>query len=230
MVLRHRTIWPGLQALGCCAAFLCLCEAAQTRLDVPRRLIAQDDAHSGRLPGDASPSCLRFLGGWAQRGGMDMAVVCRQAYSEAACEDAERALGGAWPEAAVAASGVEQSAASAASAAPAASSLLDAQTSAEAIAATACAAIAQNKARRRSVMLGQLDRFNSSDVQLPQWAQDAPVMFEDPEVTDLPGNHGWQPSTWDGPKLVPGSQVNPTLPKVNASTVQAPPAAANNSA
>jgi len=157
----------------------------------PAQLIQETHSVSQR-----EEMCRSFVGYWAALGSIDMRLVCRQAYTQAACAAAEKSFGGQWPEPA------------------------EVVLQPEAIAAQACQAVELKLTARRGLMLAQKDSLvhasGSNSVRksislkrrrrdMPDWARTAPVMWEDPEGTEIPYPLDVPPTTWDGPALTPTS-------------------------
>mmetsp|Transcript_47690 Transcript_47690/g.103727 ORF Transcript_47690/g.103727 Transcript_47690/m.103727 type:complete len:242 (-) Transcript_47690:47-772(-) len=151
---------------------------------------AKDD---GSTISQREASCRSFLGYWAQRGAVNLGIVCRQGYSEAACSAAEESLGGDWPE--------------------------DGEKAPQAVVDTACHAMEKKLMSRRGFMLNQQSAvvYSKRGVasretrlrrrrELPDWVKDAPVMWEDPEASESPYPLDMAPSTWDGPRLTDASE------------------------
>eukprot|EP00927_Polykrikos_kofoidii_P079390 TRINITY_DN76174_c0_g1_i1.p1 TRINITY_DN76174_c0_g1~~TRINITY_DN76174_c0_g1_i1.p1 ORF type:complete len:244 (+),score=39.43 TRINITY_DN76174_c0_g1_i1:193-924(+) len=145
--------------------------------------------------------CRSYLGYWAERGTVSLDLVCRQAYSEAACRAATLALGGDWPEqgdvmatsptelAAIACKAVEKRLNSKIG-------IMLRQTA---------SSVQSGGARRSSVLLhaksGVAQKFTRRSRELPEWVMNAPVIYEDPEVGEMPQPLEVRHSTWDGPLL-----------------------------
>jgi len=136
--------------------------------------------------------CRRLIGYWAERGVVSLGLVCRQAYSDAACNAAEVAFGGEWPDRFTAQEFVPGD-----------------------VATAACSAIEHSLSRRRSLMLRQqkaqvyqLSNKTESIAkvgEIPGWAKLAPVLWEDPEASEAPQPLELQPPSWSGPALTPSA-------------------------
>jgi len=137
---------------------------------------SETQQHSGVSRRESN--CRSFLATWAARSTVSLALVCREAFNDAACGAAEDAFGGDWPEASL-------------------------NIPPQDVASTACRAVEKKLESRRSLMLAQQSRH----VDLPDWIKAAPVIMEDAERSEWPAPVNEFPATWEGPALTPAGMA-----------------------
>mmetsp|Transcript_45765 Transcript_45765/g.106272 ORF Transcript_45765/g.106272 Transcript_45765/m.106272 type:complete len:229 (-) Transcript_45765:60-746(-) len=139
-------------------------------------------------------SCREFMAKWAAAGVVDLALVCREAYTDVACSAAEASFGGFWPE-------------------------FGAYPATE-VADRGCAVLEDRLRHAQSLVFTQLnaetERLHGQDVSAeevsakdsehPPWVRNAFVLNEDDLWSDIPFPHSVGASTHDGPRLYPSSR------------------------
>lgn len=151
----------------------------------------QSGAHQSDGLSQREASCRSFLGTWAARGTVSLALVCREAFGSA-CAAAEDALGGDWPE-------------------------VSAAMPAQDVAAIACGAVEKKLQSSRGLMLSQLASERHASEDLPDWIKEAPVIMEDAERSEWPAPVNEFPATWEGPALTPSGMAAQAALAANAS-------------
>jgi len=141
-------------------------------------------------------SCRDFLSKWASSGVVDLSLVCREAYTDAACAAAEASFGGSWPEFGT--------------------------MMADEVADKGCAALEDRLRHAQSLVFTQLEastsRLTSSrtdkkeetaqaSAEHPPWVRNAFVLNEDDLWSEIPYPHSVGSSTHDGPRLYPSSRA-----------------------
>ena len=121
-----------------------------------------------------------------------MALVCREAFSDAGCAAAEDTFGGAWPEA-------------------------SANLPPQDVATTACRAVEKKLQSARNLMLAQQTSKRHTAKDLPDWIKAAPVIMEDAERSEWPAPVNEFPATWEGPALTPSGMAAQAAMANNAS-------------
>lgn len=196
---RNATALPQLlQIVVAVVAMLC-CESTDVRLQSFGKSSTRQESEM-RVSSRES-LCRSYLGYWAERGTVSLDLVCRQAYSEAACRAATLALGGEWPEQGdvLATSPMEL----AAIACKAVEKRLNSKIGI--MLRQTASSVQSGGARRSSVLLqaksGVAQKFTRRSREFPEWVMNAPVIYEDPEVGEMPQPLEVRHSTWDGPLL-----------------------------
>lgn len=146
--------------------------------------------HSGVSARESS--CRTFLGTWAARNTVSLALVCREAFNDAACGAAEDAFGGDWPDASL-------------------------NIPPQDVASTACRAVEKKLQSARSLMLTQQSSKRHTAEDLPDWIKAAPVIMEDAERSEWPAPVNEFPATWEGPALTPSGMAAQAAMANNAS-------------
>mmetsp|Transcript_73541 Transcript_73541/g.137424 ORF Transcript_73541/g.137424 Transcript_73541/m.137424 type:complete len:244 (+) Transcript_73541:66-797(+) len=162
-----------------------------------QKALREDDADgqpNGHLVSLRENSCRDFIAKWAAAGVVDLALVCREAYTDVACTAAEASFGGDWPEFGLYPPGE--------------------------VASRGCAVLEDRLRHAQSLVFTQLSaqterlyeqdaatkEVSTKDAEHPPWVRNAFVLNEDDLWSDIPFPHSVGASTHDGPRLYPSSR------------------------
>lgn len=169
-----------------------LTDGASSAEDFKTFSVMQSETQQHSSVSERESSCQSFLGTWAARNTVSLALVCREAFNDAACVAAEDAFGGDWPQASL---GIPP----------------------QDVASTACRAVEKKLQSSRSLMFAQQSSNRHTATDLPDWIKAAPVIMEDAERSEWPAPTNEFPATWEGPALTPSGMAAQAAMANNAS-------------